>query len=345
MQIEYIKTKDLIPYANNPRINDDAARGVAQSIKDYGFRIPVIIDKNNVIVCGHTRLKAANLLGLEEIPCIRADDLSDEQIKAFRIVDNKTSELASWDEEKLKLEIADIDLDLDGFGLEMDIPDVSIEISDDGYYGDERERTADAYNMWAFNASDAEGFYQMPCLEPCDVIPSDLIGFNYVLSTEKKCGVHFFIDDYQFERVWSRPDFYIEKLKPFECVLTPDFSLYMNMAMPVKIWNTYRSRLIGQMMQRAGLNVIPTVSWAEEQTFAFAFAGLPEHATLAVSTIGVKNDPDALKVWKAGMDAMIKRKKPKRLIVYGGALDYDYRDIDVYYYDNTVTQAWKSERN
>ena len=102
MQIEEVNTSELIPYSNNPRNNDSAVDAVAASIKEFGFKVPIIIDNYNVIVAGHTRLKAAQKLGLEKVPCIKADDLTPEQLKAFRLADNKVSELATWDFDKLE---------------------------------------------------------------------------------------------------------------------------------------------------------------------------------------------------------------------------------------------------
>ena len=93
---------ELIPYENNPRNNDGAVEAVAASIRAFGFKVPIIADKNNVIVAGHTRLKAAKLLGLKKVPVIKADDLTDEQVRAFRLADNKTAEIAEWDFEKLE---------------------------------------------------------------------------------------------------------------------------------------------------------------------------------------------------------------------------------------------------
>ena len=104
MEIENKKVKDLIPYEKNPRKNDDAVQYVANSIKEFGFKVPIVVDKNNVIVCGHSRYKASKQLGLEEVPCIVADDLTDEQIKAYRIADNKVSEKSEWDFELLSEE-------------------------------------------------------------------------------------------------------------------------------------------------------------------------------------------------------------------------------------------------
>ena len=123
MNIVKLKVSDLIPYINNPRNNENAVDKVASSIKEFGFKVPIVIDKNNVVVNGHTRLLASKKLGLEEVPCIIADDLTDAQIKAFRIADNKVSEYATWDEELLKIELEqleELDFDLELTGFELD---------------------------------------------------------------------------------------------------------------------------------------------------------------------------------------------------------------------------------
>ena len=108
MKILDIKIDDVKPYENNPRNNDVAVEKVAESIKQFGFKVPIIIDKDNVIVAGHTRYKAAISLGLDKVPCIKAEDLSDEQVKAFRLADNKVSELATWNFDALEKELAEI---------------------------------------------------------------------------------------------------------------------------------------------------------------------------------------------------------------------------------------------
>lgn len=117
MNIIEMSPADLIPYEMNPRKNDDAVDEVALSISSFGFKVPIIIDSNNVIVAGHTRLKAAQKLGLSTVPVIRADDLTEEQVRAFRLADNKVSEAASWDFEKLEAELANIDMDMSLFGF------------------------------------------------------------------------------------------------------------------------------------------------------------------------------------------------------------------------------------
>lgn len=120
MKIEEVKIEDIHPYENNPRINDQAVDAVAQSIKDFGFKVPIVIDKNNVIVTGHTRYKASIKLGLKTVPCIKADDLNEKQVRAFRLADNKVSELADWDMDLLNQELDLLgDFDMGDYGFEV----------------------------------------------------------------------------------------------------------------------------------------------------------------------------------------------------------------------------------
>ena len=137
MNIVKIKTEDLIPYVNNPRNNENAVDKVASSIAEFGFKNPIFVDKNNVVVNGHTRLLASKKLGLKEVPVIVIDDLTDTQIKAFRITDNKTSEYATWDKELLRVELdmleemnfnlEDVNIDYSDFsGMDIDLDDIEL---------------------------------------------------------------------------------------------------------------------------------------------------------------------------------------------------------------------------
>ena len=124
MNIIEMKITDIKPYENNPRRNDTAVRYVANSIKEFGFKVPIVIDKDNIIVCGHTRWKAAKRLGLPTVPCIMADDLSEAQIKAFRLADNKTAEIADWDMSALDLELSGLDMfNMGDFGFDVSLED------------------------------------------------------------------------------------------------------------------------------------------------------------------------------------------------------------------------------
>lgn len=128
MNIKELNINVLKEYENNPRHNEAAVNKVAESIKEFGFKVPIIIDQNNVIITGHTRIKAARKLGLKKVPCIIADDLSPEQIKAFRLADNKVSEYATWDEDKLYTELMElkvVNFDIESFGFETKDIDIS----------------------------------------------------------------------------------------------------------------------------------------------------------------------------------------------------------------------------
>ena len=123
MNIVNMKITDIRPYEKNPRINDAAVEAVARSIKEIGFRVPLVLDKDDVIITGHTRLHSAKLLGLTEVPCIIADNLTPEQVQAYRIADNKTGEIAEWDYALLPMELKDLqnaDFDLSVLGFDPD---------------------------------------------------------------------------------------------------------------------------------------------------------------------------------------------------------------------------------
>ena len=130
MEVKDVKLSEIRPYENNPRFNDDAVEAVANSIQEFGFKQPIVVDSEGVIIVGHTRYKAAQELGLETVPVLVADDLTEDQVKAYRLADNKVGELATWDYQLLLEEIDDIELDMSAFGfLESgvdwdDVPDL-----------------------------------------------------------------------------------------------------------------------------------------------------------------------------------------------------------------------------
>ena len=132
-----------------------------------------------------------------------------------------------------------------------------------------------------FDFLQSYGRYNIPLIcKYTKKTPQHFIEFNHALThhNNKHCyyGVHFYLDDYQFERVWASPTRYVKLLRQYSCVLSPDFSLYTDMPMAMQIWNTYRSRLLGQYWQDNGINVIPTVSWSDERSYSFCFDGLPQ---------------------------------------------------------------------
>lgn len=141
MEIVIKPINELIEYENNPRNNDKAVAPVAESIRQFGFKVPILLDKDNVIIAGHTRLKAAITLGMESVPCIMCDDLSPEQVKAFRLADNKVAEFADWDLALLQQELSEIDfpdIDMEKLGF-FELPEFDI----DDYLKDKQDKPHD----------------------------------------------------------------------------------------------------------------------------------------------------------------------------------------------------------
>ena len=343
LKIEYIPIEKIKPYkANAKKHPPKQIEQIMASIEEFGFNDPIAL-WNGEIVEGHGRYLAAQQLHLDPVPVLRLDDLTDEQRKAYGLVHNKLTMNSGFDTKLLELELDNLEgLEMEQFGF--DLP--GIDELDLSYYGDERERTNRAYNLdIAHNTEMSDDFWQMPIIKCDDYVPDELIGFNYAkTNANKNVGVHFYVDDYQFERVWNYPEKYVDVLLEYDCILSPDFSLYMDMPMPMKIWNVYRSRQIGAFYQSMGIKVIPTLSWAEAETFEFCFRGIPKGSIVSVSTVGVKEDPNALQIWREGMDEMIKQIEPAQILVYGGALDYDYKGIKVREYKNNVLDRWQAKK-
>ena len=322
MQIVEKRITDLVGYENNPRNNKKAVGAVAESIKRYGFKVPLVVDKNNVIVCGHTRIAAAKRLKMKTVPCIVADDLTPEQIKEFRLVDNKVAEFAVWDLDKLQVELDGITEDLSCFDFDLSLP--SMEESNEPEesqhdYGEERR----ILNLEIANF-DGVGEYGIPELlpeefEPCEFIPfSDANTFK---GDENATGIHFFIDDYRFNRVWNNPTEQVKVLSRFKCVLTPDFSLFINTPKAVQIFNHYRKHWCGAFWQLYGLKVIPTICWSDKASFEWCFDGEPKGGAVAVSSVGVMASKETKELFMAGYNEMKKRLEPAQIIHYGKPIE------------------------
>lgn len=321
IEIVYKRIGELVPYEKNPRKNTKAVKYVANSIETFGFKVPIVIDENNVVICGHTRVLASEKLGLNEVPCIIAKDLTEEQIKAFRLADNKVSEKAEWDFELLNEEMDELfDFDMTEFGFE---------------FVDEEKNKRDTQNKveGILNLNKATftgvGKYDIPQLEPTyDYEIGEIkewIGFNYVLSDKEPEGkaVHFFLDDYQFERVFNNPDKYIKKLQQYECVLSPDFSPYGDMPHVTQIFNHYRKHWCARYFQENGIKVIPTIRCStDERSLEWYLDGEPCEGVVAYSSMWIKEDTESYDIAKKEWCGMIEKLKPTKVYLYGEIFDF-----------------------
>lgn len=171
-----------------------------------------------------------------------------------------------------------------------------------------------------YEANNCLGIPQMQITD----IPRELLemtpiqGFNFALKTKNKgsIGCHFFLHDYQFERVWKYPDRYIDVLKKFRFVLSPDFSPYADMPEVLKMYNVYRNRWCGRWWQDNGITVIPTVTWSDEKSLEYCLEGIPKHSIIAVSTMG-EGRWGKWKSLKSNWDRILDTLEPKCVILYG----------------------------
>lgn len=163
------------------------------------------------------------------------------------------------------------------------------------------------------------GNYEFPQLSKTTFIPQKLIPFN-TASTEKQTNdkwIHFFIDDYQFERIWNFPTRYLNLFKRFEGVFAPDFSLYDWLPRGQRVWNCYRSRALAYWLQHSGIDVIPVVEWAEYSDFEWCLDGLPHGSTLAMEVYGCNDSAAQRYALLKGVELVCRRLDPFALVMYG----------------------------
>lgn len=163
------------------------------------------------------------------------------------------------------------------------------------------------------------GKYGIPPIEPERFDPCEFISFNYARTAKDRAekGVHFFIDDYQFERVWREWKKYGAMLSEFSAVMTPDFSTYTDWPKALQIYNHYRKHFVGAYLQTLGVKVYPTISWSDKESFDWCFDGEPVGATVAVSSVGTQRGMEERRLFLDGYNEMLNRLKPETIIFYG----------------------------
>lgn len=182
------------------------------------------------------------------------------------------------------------------------------------------DKNKSIYENLQYSRFEGVGKYNIPQIKGTNRTDiKELVGFNYAKTIKDTAGkgIHFFLDDYQFLRVWRTPDTYIPILKKFDFVLSPDFSLYMDFPVAMQIYNHYRKHWLATYWESQGIEVIPTICWSGKESFDWCFDGEPIGGTVAVSAIGTQNNDRAKELFLQGYEEMIKRLSPETIIFYG----------------------------
>lgn len=283
MQVEQWPIENVKPYAKNPRKNDDAVEKVANSIREFGFQQPIVVDNDGVVIVGHTRLKAAQMLGLDEVPVVVASGLSDDQAKAYRLADNKTGELSQWDFDKLASELEDIDwlnINIEQFGFTLDDVDYRSDdekVEEDDYdIDDEQESIVKVGEVWQLgnhllmcgDSTDADAVAKLMNGEEADLLLTDPpynVALGHHMKPSEAKQLHrrtdgLVIDNDAFDSEQEFEDFL---LSSFESALP-----HLKQGGAFYIWHastmTHRFRAA---CDRAGMNVRQILVWAKN-TFA-----------------------------------------------------------------------------
>lgn len=317
MTIIDVDINTLKPYNKNAKNHDkDQITNVTKSIQKYGFIQPIVIDKNNCIVIGHCRAMAAKQLKMDTVPCVCVTDLTTAQTKELRILDNKLNE-SDWDFSLLDAELAEIDLSEFGWDFECTTEFTAAEMSEstsDIDYKQTQKSCIENFFRMDWERKDEWG---IPHLKPFNKSIDDItwISFNELKTTKlerSKIGVHFYIDDYQFERVWNNPTEYVELLQQCKAVITPDFSNYTDMPKVMHLWSHFKRQWCGVFWQQNGINVIPSISYGLGQMYDFSFVGIPKNSILATS-FGY-DDIDKKQAINE-LDGICKELAPTKLII------------------------------
>ena len=210
-------------------------------------------------------------------------------------------------------------------------------------------KTYDVFHAYLVKNADYAGRIELPKFKASKMIPENVITFSKAMSKSCKdydCWIVFYEHDRSFERLWNQPNRYLNKLKKFKGVISPDFSLYRNMPLVMQEWNTFRVRALAHWMQSNKIEVIPNVRWGDERTFDFCFDGIEIGSNVAIGTHGcIKHAADKW-YFKSGLRELLIRIKPKNIIVYGAAPDEifgEYREngINIIQFESEFAKSRK----
>lgn len=199
--------------------------------------------------------------------------------------------------------------------------------------GNHKHRKMHCNNLDICKMISTTGKYEMPVLAPFNGdVPRQFIPFNAAMSTTSyEVGVHFYIDDYQFERIWRNIDRYYDKLRQYGCVIGPDFSQFGDMSYPMRIWNCFRNKVVSAYLQNKGVKIVPNVTWSLPDSFDYCFDGIPAHSTIAINCTSIIGNNFSKSLWYKGYHEALNRLEPKCIIRYGTKMPGEREDISCYF--------------
>ena len=210
-----------------------------------------------------------------------------------------------------------------------------------------RRNCRDVFKSFLVRFAEYAGLFEFPVIKPTKSIPNRLIPFSKAISSKDyDQWVHFYEDDYLFEKLWNNPQKYLEMLKRFNGVILPDYSLYRDMPFVMQLWNIYRSRAIGCWLQRNGVDVVPNMRYGDRRTYKLCCDGVCKNGTIAVGTHGTLKNKEDKRIFIEGLGVVINTVQPSAIVVYGSAPEYifsPYRDqgIQVVHFESEFSKAMK----
>ena len=205
----------------------------------------------------------------------------------------------------------------------------------------------DVFHAFLVENAEYDGRIELPCISTSGELPNRLIPFSKAMertNTDFDRWVMFYEHDKKFERLWNKPRVYLNKLKRFRGIISPDFSLYRNMPLVMQEWNTYRGHALAHWLQENGMEVIPNVRFNDERTYEFCFDGIEKNKTVAVGTHGCIKRIEDRELFKVGLEEMVKRLSPKTIIVYGAVPNdifkaYSERGIEIIPFESEFSKS------
>lgn len=211
-----------------------------------------------------------------------------------------------------------------------------------------RRNCRDVFNSFLVRFAKYAGVFEFPVIKPTNCLPNRLIPFSKAISSKDyNQWVHFYEDDYLFEKIWSKPENYLEILKRFNGVILPDFSLYRDMPFVMQLWNIYRSRAIGCWLQSNGITVIPNIRYGDKRTYWICCDGISRGGVIAVGSYGTLKCKEDRRIFAEGLSVVVSRIQPKAIVVYGFAPEdifalYKEQNITIVSFDSEFTKVMKT---